>query len=233
MRRILLLCSSLFCLAVFAPSAGAATNLGATFEPQLCSAGTTYIQTADPGNRYMVPADGVLTSWSYQALDAPQQSIRLKVGRAAPGADLTTDADVTITAQSESHTPTAGQLNTFSTRVPVKAGDRIGESFGGTPLDLAGCSREDNNFTDHFFSDQVPPGDTETFAEENFQQNIAAVWEPDADHDGFGDETQDKCATNAGTQLACPATAKKKCKKKKHRRSAESAKKKKCKKKRK
>ncbi len=70
--------------------------------------------------------------------------------------------------------------------------------------------------------------------------------EPDADLDGFGDETQDRCPTNAATQAACPATATpattpaKKCKKKKRKKkgksSAEAAKKKKkggCKKKRK
>ena len=28
--------------------------------------------------------------------------------------------------------------------------------------------------------------------------------EPDADHDGFGDETQDKCPTDASTQDSCP-----------------------------
>jgi hypothetical protein len=57
--------------------------------------------------------------------------------------------------------------------------------------------------------------------------------EPDADADGFGDETQDACPTNAATQGACPATAPKKpkkCKRKKKRRAAEAAKKKRCKK---
>jgi len=66
--------------------------------------------------------------------------------------------------------------------------------------------------------------------------------EPDADRDGFGDETQDKCSSNAALQTACPATAtparkcKKKNRKKKGNRSADAAKKKKkggCKKKRK
>ena len=63
--------------------------------------------------------------------------------------------------------------------------------------------------------------------------------EADADRDGFGDETQDQCPTDASTQGACPVTPvtpapsvkKKKCKKHKKKHSAESAKKKKCKKK--
>jgi hypothetical protein len=35
--------------------------------------------------------------------------------------------------------------------------------------------------------------------------NIAAVLEPDADHDGYGDETQDGCPTDATQQLPCVA----------------------------
>ena len=33
---------------------------------------------------------------------------------------------------------------------------------------------------------------------------LSADIEPDADHDGFGDETQDKCPTDATTHDACP-----------------------------
>ena len=60
--------------------------------------------------------------------------------------------------------------------------------------------------------------------------------EPDADLDGFGDETQDKCQGTAGTTAGCPAQKnkkKKKCKKGKKKKSADAAKKKKCKKKKK
>jgi hypothetical protein len=53
----------------------------------------------------------------------------------------------------------------------------------------------------------------------NHQIDVSAVLEPDADHDGFGDETQDQCPTNGSTHGPCPATgqraaALKKCKKK-------------------
>jgi hypothetical protein len=57
--------------------------------------------------------------------------------------------------------------------------------------------------------------------------------EPDADRDGFGDETQDACPINAATQGACPAVPikRKKCKKRKKHHSAAAAKKKRCKRK--
>ena len=53
--------------------------------------------------------------------------------------------------------------------------------------------------------------------------------EPDADRDGFGDETQDGCSVSATSQTVCPP---KKCKKKAKRHAAESSKKKRRKKKR-
>jgi len=36
---------------------------------------------------------------------------------------------------------------------------------------------------------------------------LAATIEPDADNDGFGDETQDKCPQSASTQAPCPTIA--------------------------
>jgi hypothetical protein len=74
-------------------------------------------------------------------------------------------------------------------------------------------------------------------------RNQSADLEPDADGDGFGDETQDQCLGTAGSQNGCAAASapvappapakKKKCKKHKKKHSASSAKKKKkkCKKK--
>jgi hypothetical protein len=71
--------------------------------------------------------------------------------------------------------------------------------------------------------------------------NVTAVLEPDADADGFGDETQDSCVGMNGPQSGCPAppaatpqpaapTTKKKCKRSK---KIAPGKKKKCKKKKK
>jgi hypothetical protein len=69
-----------------------------------------------------------------------------------------------------------------------------------------------------------------------FEILVQGTVETDADHDGFGDDTQDQCPTDASTYGPCPTTTpttapppKKKCKKKKHRRAVVA--KKKCKKK--
>jgi hypothetical protein len=215
-------------IALAAPSGAlGATTLGETFVPESCGT-DTYIQTADPGNRYMVPFDGVITKWSYQSDSTPPAGIRFKVGRTGPGADLSLNTDVTIVGQSATETLAPSALNTYGTQIPVKAGDRIGEFI---PDD---CSREDITYTDHFFNADVQPGVTELFTVEDFQQDISAVLEPDCDKDGLGDETQDadvsSCHPAAAPVTPVTTVKKKKCKKKKHR-SAESAKKKKCKKK--
>ena len=52
-----------------------------------------------------------------------------------------------------------------------------------------------------------------------YEVTIQYTIEPDADHDGYGDETQDLCPTDATTHGPCPATGRraaalKKCKKK-------------------
>ena len=209
-------------IALAVPSgAFGATTLGETFTPASCGT-DTYIQTADPGNRYMVPFDGVITKWSYQSDSTPPAGIRFKVGRTGPGADLSTDTNVTIVGQSATETLAPSALNTYGTQITVKAGDRIGEFI---PAD---CSRPDLTYTDHYFDADVQPGVTELFTEENFQQDISAVLEPDCDKDGLGDGTQD-----ADLSTCQQPVKKKKCKKHKKKHSAESAKKKKCKKKKK
>src|SRR5262245_28131133 len=63
----------------------------------------------------------------------------------------------------------------------------------------------------------------------NAEVLLQARLEPDADKDGFGDESQDKCLGKPGTVNGCPSA--KKCKKKKKKgKGAAAAKKKKCKK---
>jgi hypothetical protein len=238
-RLISALVSAIAVVLLSATSAGAATNLGSTFVPGgFCSIGTTYIQTVSSGPPYSAPSTGVITSWSFQPGAAVPTTIELKVGRTEPGADLTNNANITIVGQSTPETPTGAGLNTFPTRIPVQAGDDIGIYINGPGPAVNTCN-SDSTYTDHYWSGDIAPGTTDIFTEENFHHDVSAILEPDADHDQFGDETQDQCPTNASTQGTCPAAPvtpvttvkKKKCKKHKKHRSAESAKKKKCKKK--
>ena len=227
-----------------APSAGAATNLGETFDPpSFCATDTTYLVTGSVGNTYTVPFDGVISGWSFQTGSFAPESIRLKIGRVTTGTDLSAPStDLSVAGQSASEVPAESSLNTFSTQVSVQQGDFLGIYLG--PGGGAQCSDSSRlGFPDHFNNSEVLAGTSDSFdREEEGQINLAAVLEPDTDHDGFGDETQDACPSNATTQDVCPSPPvqpqtvkkKKKCKKhKKKHRSAESAKKKKCKKKKK
>jgi hypothetical protein len=189
--------------------AHAATTLGENFEPDGC-APDTYIQTSDPGSRYTVPFDGVITRFSYQSDATPPSQFRFKVGRIASGADLSLDTDVTITGQSNIVAPVASTVNTYQAQIPVTAGDKIGE------FTTTDCSRQDPEYTDHFFEDDVQPGTTELFSQETYQQDISAVLEKDCDRDGLGDETQDPDISSCTPPQATGqrAAAKKRCKKK-------------------
>jgi hypothetical protein len=85
----------------------------------------------------------------------------------------------------------------------VQAGDRLGASSpvgsiwceaSSGPTDVMGTS-----------TSVLQLGSTATFAE--FPKGLPAVSanvEPDADGDGYGDETQDKCSQSATTQAPCP-----------------------------
>ena len=242
-RRVRLISALLSAIAVVllsATSAGAATNLGSTFVPGgSCSTDTTYIQTVSSGlgPPYSAPSSGVITSWSFEPGASVPTTIKLKVGRTEPGADLTMNTNITIVGQSAPETPSSAPLNTFPTRIPVQAGDDIGIYVNGPGLTVNTCNL-DSAYTDHYAVGDIPPGTMDLFTNETFHHDVSAILEPDADHDQFGDETQDQCPTNASTQGPCPVTPvtsakKKKCKKHRKQRSAESAKKKKCKKKKK
>jgi len=111
----------------------------------------------------------------------------------------------------------------------VRAGDLLGEYYASNTHPLGDAP----GYLSHEISASVgdpsvdpPPGTTKTYGPSTpggYQIDGSAVLEADADHDGFGDETQDQCPTNGSTQGPCPS---KKCKhKKKHKSGAVIAKK--------
>ena len=188
MRRVWLASLAVAGLIAAIPSgATAATQLGQTFDPPGHYPGDhTVLQSVSPGDRYRAPSDGVITSWSTFA-DETTPALKLKVGRPAPGADLTMAANFTVIGESQVQDPVTG-LNSFLTRIPVKAGDVIGfyTGSGGNLISL-----NDPAYRDHFEPTDVLPGQTALFSVEDFQLDISALLEPDCDTDGLGDETQD------------------------------------------
>ena len=197
-------------LAVAALLSGAGTASAATEVGDTCGAtggaeGDTLVQLSkNPATPPAMSAgsSGVITSWKVAVaidLEGKTYSSQLKIMRPAGGA-------TTFTVVAQSDPVTVGQgLNTFPARIQIQAGDRLGFGGGagfiqwycetGDPLDDLGYIEAD-----------VPLGATQTFPKHapEIQESVSAVIEPDADNDGFGDETQDACPQSATTQVACP-----------------------------
>lgn len=169
------------------PAAGAATTVGKTFTPdESCLVNTTFLMSGVPG--FTVPSDGVITSWSFQApATFVPSAIKLKMARPAGGNDFT------IVGESDPESPAVSQLNSFPTRIPVLAGDIVGLHTASP--DLRFCGHTLVSTTYHRLQNaDPPPGTTATFMPDaDFEIDTAAGLEPDADRDGFGDETQDNC----------------------------------------
>ena len=193
MRRLSLASVVAMTLMIAVPSgASAATQIGETFTPSaFCDTLRTRLQSVSPGGQYSAPSDGVITQWSFQAGAVPPD-LRFKVARAAPGADLTMNADFTIVGESILQTNLApNTLNNFPTQIPVKAGDVIG--FYNATTQTASCGRAGaTGYTGHVFIGDPHPGDTQTFTfQVTSQFDVSALLETDCDKDGLGDETQD------------------------------------------
>jgi hypothetical protein len=190
-------------LVVGTGEAQAATQIGETFVPNGNCSPRTRIQSASPGGQYAAPAAGVITSWSFQSSSSGGGApVKLKVARAAGGDNFT------VVGESESQNiPGVDALHTFPVRITVQQGDLIGLS--AMPASVFLCSRSATGYTVHesAFGADVAVSSTQTFSSvPDRQLGVSALLEADADQDGFGDETQDQCATDATTQGPCPDT---------------------------
>jgi hypothetical protein len=157
--------------------------------------------TVTSGNSYIVPSGGgVLTSWRHNATAGDGQTLTMKVFR-----KLADPATYLVVAE-DLRTLTPSTINTFSTRIQVQAGDILGHNGESTPQNA--CIFDAPGDTYLRRSPGLPAGQSGMYEDPNamnFRLNIEASLEPDADRDGFGDETQDQCPTDAATQGTCPA----------------------------
>lgn len=191
-------------LAASAGPAAASVTIGETFTPDQSFGGAgTFIQTSTPDDSYVVPTDGVVTSWSFQAPSDATPPMKLKMFRSAGGDDYTT------VGESQFVTPAPNVLNTFLTRIPVKAGDVPGHFYTDTSTvfrNAPGFDTEFNTGAPGTPGLDAPPGTTLTYTfDADDQIDLSAVVELDEDHDDFGDESQDKCLGTPGPFSGCPS----------------------------
>ena len=231
----------LFC----APPAFSFVVIGQTTGTPTPDCGRTFVQATAVPPGYEVPAPGgVITSVMTSAGDSPGDvaSFKIVVPTTATMGGSGTVYKVIGSVGPEILTPNA--LSTFPARVPVPAGATL--ALWSPDMETANCAFTTGSSTDEVKWSNTDPadpgvgvalGDNPQGLKGLPQQriNMAAVVEPDADGDGFGDETEDNCVGKAGADAGCPPPSKCKKKKKKHKhRDATAAKKhKKCKKKKK
>lgn len=196
------------CVAMIAAqSATAATEVGNKCAATGGSSGAILVSQANaPGDPLpaAIPGDGVITRWSF-TLGIPPEDVplteTLKVFRP-------TGVPKQLQVVGESATITlSGGTQTAPTRIPVKAGDLLGGlATAGAESGVLYCTTGNAGDRVGVVSGSAPSGSTVTIEDEQdgLQNPIVVFVEADADHDGYGDETQDACPQSAAVQTACP-----------------------------
>jgi hypothetical protein len=189
-----------------ASGAAAATEFGSQCTANRAEKGGSYavVQLSQGGVATAAPVSGVVTNWKINLapvpLSLPQQ---LKVFR-----PTASPSQFQVVGESAMANVVPGQ-NTFATRIPIQAGDHIG-LFASSEYGALFCGEtpesEAPGNSIGFIPGNPTVGSTATLTDPPVEGLVpaAAVIEPDADNDGYGDETQDKCPQNAAVQASCP-----------------------------
>ena len=187
--------------------AAAATEVGeipTTIPGSICLDDAAFVQAGIAGPpSYTVPAGGgILTSWKHRA-SPNAATLQLKVFRLVSGQTYK------VVAASPIEALDPGQPKSFALNpgLKVAGGDLIGLYI--PPGSVIACDFFDANAANSILygSGNTPTNSDQSFTGPviNYRMNVSALLEPDADGDGAGDETQDKCPTDATTTGACPA----------------------------
>ncbi|HEU4392607.1 MAG TPA: hypothetical protein VFR04_03100 [Solirubrobacterales bacterium] len=143
-----------------------------------------------------IPVNGIATRWTVRSGSTNTFYQRLKVLRTATG------DTVQVVAEAPSQPVVKGSAS-FPIRIPVQAGDRFGLSGvgGGVIACVTGAAGDVVGAT----ARNGQPGQSESFARlTGSQLALSVAVEPDADGDGYGDETQDGCPEAVAIQATCP-----------------------------
>jgi hypothetical protein len=206
MRRIASLVVALVAIAVplvGASGAAAAVEAGNSCTTNAIYPANTIVQLSRAAGSPLpiaAPVDGVITQWRLTNGGSEVTAQILKVLR--PTAD---PKAFRVVAESAFAAAVPGP-NTFDARLPVQAGDKFGlYGLKGAIACAFGTGADKLGFT----SGNSTIGTTLTASVEHASEQIpvSVVIEPDADHDGYGDETQDNCPLNPTAHAECPLAA--------------------------
>jgi hypothetical protein len=215
MRRAVTLAAATVVALLASPATGQASiqfgsNLaGGTPAILVCASPCTQWSTALPventAGTLTAPADGVITSFSVNSattnLDDPWAPVHLRAIRALSGGQTWSGLGIST----PDVTPSAAGVQTFPARVPIGAGEYIGlETPGGGSI-RAGAQLSGGSL-DLLVGDTFPSNGSGIPADSNIPGVgllLRATLEPDADRDGFGDETQDRSKGGPRQPSAC------------------------------
>lgn len=194
-------------LAVSLGAGLAVTLRGSTEVGQTTSAPTFGVNTpvapfsTVPGTPSYATPHGVLTSWRFHSSgDASAGAVRLKIFRYT-GTGLV----FKVLAESSLKTLEPDTAYDFKERIPVDQGDLLGlTAVSDAEVGITVPGTPQNQLA-QFGGGDIPPGQTgtATIAWPDLRPSVAATVESDADGDGFGDDTQDKCPVDRTTQALC------------------------------
>ncbi|MEZ5062999.1 MAG: hypothetical protein R2700_16095 [Solirubrobacterales bacterium] len=172
-----------------------------------CTQWNSVLHPSNTPGSLTAPISGVVVSFTLKKATAsgPWSPLHLRVVREAPGGLWRGMA-----ASSPDVVPSmASGLQTFSARVPISQGDFVGVEQDGMGTGTAAfyASASDVFFATPKYASPMLPADGSPASASTFDSRevlLRARVELDADHDGFGDETQDGCPSDASTHGSCP-----------------------------
>ncbi len=236
-RTLTVLMLALPALSAFHPAqAPAATTIGQIGTSTYCVEDRAHFQQGIfSGRSYTAAARGLITSWYTPATPEPGHTLQLLIARRDfPVGGL--EHNFTVARKDVVRPLSATGLNWFrGLRIPIEAGEEPGlyvpagqpvVTFMGITAPAGVCLFATGSLTDQY---RTHDGDPPTGARIDYNSsgtgyrlNAGVIVEPDADRDGFGDESQDGCPSDASTQGPCPEPPPaarapiKKCKRGKH-----------------
>lgn len=188
-----------------ASAPAAAVGVGWRCDPNATVAGQTFLAATKPeisSVEAVVPwdADAVITGWEVDSVhELGPTAQRLEVYEAR------NEANQYAKVGESNMEMLKGRGNTFDTRIPVDGGESVG-LWG--PNGTLVCNQEDGA-TSLRSDGGGALGETKAFVSEAGIGTPAVAWvERDADHDGFGDETQDRCPDRRSIGRDCPISLK-------------------------
>jgi hypothetical protein len=187
-----------------APSAMAATTIGSNLAGTPASSHDCSMLASCTDSHLDLPASHIASGGLFAPSDGVVVRWRIKVG------SETTPVALRITRPGQSDTrtgagtgpaviPATNQISTYDVRLPIQVGDALGVDCCGT-----GPLRAYDGIPEAFTGRWIPrlqdgePPRAAQFPPADHELLVNADVEPDADCDGFGDETQDPSVDPAG-----------------------------------